>query len=148
MSSTKLLIVFIIVFFVASEWLEVFFIYVLPAIYSPFLEGKLWLTWLIVGGLNAPIWMFIAYVSIRVTGSSWQFDKTQWKIAIIGMPLALLYLTGLGYVFSLFVPSSLEPYRSLMLPAIVLAVTFILFSRTKYSKKYQLRKLTMSGESC
>jgi len=99
---------------------------------------RLWLMWLIACPFFAPFILLIFYVVVRITDNLWQFDRTQWKIAAIGTPLACVFLSTLGFAFSLLIPSDFEPFRSITLPCLVLALAFIIISRMKFIKKYRV----------
>jgi integral membrane sensor domain MASE1 len=80
-----------------------------------------------------PLVLLISYLSMKMTGV--QFAK--WKTAILVTVSGFLYLAALAFIFSSFLPEDFEPVRSGMLPALFLAFTMIVFSRTKYGKRHQ-----------
>lgn len=138
MSLDKKVMLLIYVALPMFAWMFPFVLYVLPMLMPLVYPDKIWLMWLIGFPFVGSIMLALFYVTVRITGSLWQFDRTQWKIAIIGTPLACVFLSGLGYVFSLLIPSRFEPFRSVTLPALVLALVFIIISRMKFIKKYQV----------
>jgi hypothetical protein len=128
-------------------WGVLFALYVVPIFLPTVFPDKFWLMWLISGLFFGPYMLVIIYVVVRITGSLWQFDRWQRRFVIIGTPLSVMYLTALGYVFSFVIPDDFEPFRSVTLPAIVLAVTLLVFGKTKYAKKHQVRPKTSTPQS-
>lgn len=109
------------------------FDFIFPIIHPLLLEERFWLSWLIIGVFIGPNMLLIAYVSIKATNSK----NLNWNSALRLLVLVSLYLTALGFLFSLILPSHLEPFRSITLPAIILGLTFVIFSKTKYAKRFQ-----------
>ena len=129
-----------VAFLIFFAWTWLFINYMFPITYPVLLERHFWTIWLVSGFFMAPGMLLMCYVVIRITGSLWQFNRTQWKIVIVGTPLAIIFLASFGYIFSLIIPSNFEGIRSITLPCILLALVFIIFGKTKYAKKYQVRK--------
>ena len=86
-----------------------------------------------MGVFLGPLMLLIIYLGMEATG----FHYTEWKTAVLVTTLCVLYLTMLAFIFSSFLPDDFEPVRSGMLPALILAFTMIIFSRTKYGKRFQ-----------
>jgi hypothetical protein len=120
-------------FFLALAWMMAFVFYFLPIIYPLFLEGRLWAVWLVAGMFGGPLALLIAYFSMKAT----DFQFRQWKAAVFVTILCFLYLTALASIFSNILPSYFEPFRSITLPIVILALTFVIFARTKYARRFQ-----------
>jgi hypothetical protein len=132
-----MLLVYAVLTLLLCVWMLFFVLRIMP-IFFPLFPEKFWLMWLIVCPFFGPFMLFIFYIVVRITGNLWQFNRTQWKIAIFGTLLAFLYLSAWGFVFSLIIPADFEPFRSITLPSLMLALVFIIISRTKFIKKYQV----------
>lgn len=124
-------VLFIAMLAVAVIWEICFFVYIMPIVYPVLLQGRFWAGWVIIGAFIGPLGLLIVYISMKATN----FQSKEWKPAIIGTILAYLYMTGLAFIFSNVLPSDFEPFRSIMLPVMVLAVTFVVLSKTVYAKR-------------
>lgn len=125
-------------FLMLVVWGLFFFLHIFPFFLPTIFPERIWAIWLISGLFFGPPMLLIFYVVVRMTGSLWQFNRTQWKIAIIGTPLGFMFLAALGYVFSLVIPTDFEPFRSCTLPSLAFIVVIIIISRMKFIKKYQV----------
>jgi hypothetical protein len=116
---------------IAVIWEISFFVYVMPTVYPLLLQGRFWAGWVVMGVFIGPLALLMVYVSMEATN----FQSREWKPAIIGIILSYIYLTGLAFIFSNILPSDFEPFRSIVLPVVVLAATFVVLSKTVYAKR-------------
>lgn len=138
MDKKVMLLIYVLLTLFLVIWMLLFASVIVPLFVTIIFPERLWFMWLLSGAFVGPVMLVLVYVVVRMTGSLWQFDRTQWKIAIIGTPLAFMFLAGLGYAFSHFISSDFEPFRSFTLPCLVLMLVFIAISRMKFIKKYQV----------
>jgi predicted Na+-dependent transporter len=77
--------------------------------------------------------LLIIYVSMKATN----FHFKHWKSSIIVSAASFIILSAMAYLFSQVLSPDLELFRSITLPTLVLALAFVVFSRTKYGKRHE-----------
>ncbi len=137
--TTRWLFLFFASAFVLFAAVSVFFHNILPLL-SPIITSldDLWLFLIIVSFYFMPFTLLFLYCSVQ----AWGQEKFNWAIISFYFFIAFLYYGGLAFLFSRFIPSSYEPFRSATLPYLIIAATICVLVKTRIGQRLrQLLKL-------
>jgi len=105
-----------------------FILNVLPLIYPLiFVRGDYWLLWPTAGVFGGLWGLLIVYVVQRAIN----YEYKEWNQAFLLAAVFFISGAGLAYVFDKVFPLDFEPFRSLVLPAMVFTIAFVIIARFK-----------------
>jgi hypothetical protein len=97
---------------------------------------ELWQFWLIGCVFVVPPVSLFIYASIQ----TWGPETISFKVILLGGLISALYGAALAFLLSRFIPEFFEPWRSVILPSFIYALTLRLLLKTQLGER--LRKLS------
>lgn len=128
---------FVVSWFIFVADIFFFYDFIMPFI-IPLIPDASWLVLFVIGIAFWPFVSLLIYSSILAFGR----EKVDWKWAHTFFIITLVYIVALAFLFGKIIPSDYEPFRSIILPFTVYAITVQVISRTRVGQR--LKDLSQS----
>jgi uncharacterized protein YacL len=108
-----------------------FMLDILPFFYPLMAGGDYWPLWLTAGLFGFLLESLMMYFVLKVMN----YEYKQWRQASFLVAIFFTSGTSLAYVFDKILPFNFEPFRSLVFPAMIFTIVFVVIARFRYPQK-------------